>query len=175
MSTLNSSLFKTILAQVLECKTSFAIWKTLPNLFAAKSLSLVIQTQFQLVTLKKGSESISDYYAKAKSLASTLGVIGHPLSDQEFSIYLLDGHGTDYESIVTSITTHLDSLSPHQIYSYLLNHEAHLTHQTQSLLSGSSISANTTITNSGSILGPSVNHGCKGRNGGRGYSGSRIG
>lgn len=117
-----------------------------------------MHTQFQLATLKKGSESISDYYKKAKTLASSLGAVGHSLSDQEFSIYLLAGLGTDYESLVTSLTTKPDPLSPHQLYRYLLNHESRLSHQTQSLFSGTNLVAhNTTVW---SPTAPSSGWGC---------------
>lgn len=85
-------------------------------------------TQFQLATLKKGSESISECYHKATPLAASLGVVGHPLSSSQFSIYLLARLGSDYKSVVTAITTRPNLLSSHQIYSYLLNHESRLTH-----------------------------------------------
>lgn len=71
--------------------------------------------------------------------------------DSELSIYLLASLGTEYESLVTSITTHPDSLSPHQIFSFLLNHESQLVHQTQSLLSGTPLTAHNTTKTMNSI------------------------
>ncbi|KAF5466071.1 hypothetical protein F2P56_016028 [Juglans regia] len=144
VSTINSSLSDSVLAQVLDCSTSCEVWTTLQNLFAAKSSAHLIHTKYQLATLKKGAESITDYYNKARSLASTLSAAGRPLDDSELAIYLLAGLGTDYESLVTSLTTRPDALSPHQLFSYLLNHESRLSHQTQSLLSGTTIAAHNT-------------------------------
>ncbi|KAA8535598.1 hypothetical protein F0562_030601 [Nyssa sinensis] len=104
------------------------------------------RTQFQLATLKKGSETISDYFHNTTTLSSTLSAAGHPLSHSEFNIYLFVGLGSDYESIVTSITTRPETLSSAQVFSYLLNHESRLAHQIHSLLSASLISTNSTVT-----------------------------
>lgn len=71
---------------------------------------------------------MTTYYNKIHSLASTLVAAGHPLDDSKLAIYLLAGLGSNYESLVTSLTIHPDSLSPYQIYSYLLNHESRLSH-----------------------------------------------
>ncbi|KAF5463307.1 hypothetical protein F2P56_019229 [Juglans regia] len=144
LSALNSTLSESVLNQVLECKTAQQVWQTLQNLFTAQSSAHIMHTHFQLATLKKGSESITEYYNKAKSLAATLGAASHTPSDQEFTIYLLAGLGSDYESLVTSLTTRPNPLTPHQIYSFLLNHESRLSHQTNSLLSGMTITANNT-------------------------------
>lgn len=103
-----------------------------------------MQTQFQLATLRKESDSITEYFHKTISLATTLGAACQPLSSSEFIIYLLAGLGNDYESLVTSMTTRPDPLSTLQVFSYLLNHESRLAHQTNILLSGSRLAAHTT-------------------------------
>ncbi|KAF5464007.1 hypothetical protein F2P56_014123 [Juglans regia] len=128
ISALYSSLTDTILAQIVDCPTSHEIWSTLNNLYSAQSTAHLMQTRYQLATLKKGSDSVSTYFHKAKSLASSLSSAGHPLSSHEFIIYVLTGLSPDYESVVSSITTRPEPLSSSQVYSYLLNHESRLTH-----------------------------------------------
>ncbi|KAF5458545.1 hypothetical protein F2P56_022568 [Juglans regia] len=54
VSTINASLSDIILAQVLNCSTSFDVWSTLQPMFLAQSLAHIMQTQFQLATLKNG-------------------------------------------------------------------------------------------------------------------------
>lgn len=105
-----------------------------------------MQTKFQLATLKNAFATITKYFNKATSLSSSLNAAGHPLTLSKFTIYLLAILGSYYESIVKSITTRPNPLSSSQIFSYLLNHESCLTHQTHSLLTASSISVNSTIT-----------------------------
>ncbi|KAF5465900.1 hypothetical protein F2P56_015863 [Juglans regia] len=180
ISAINSSLAESVLAQVLDCTSSAELWSTLQSLFSAKSTTHVFHTQYQLATLKKGSESITEYFNKAKALASSLGVGGHALSDSQFSVFLLAGLGTEYESLITSLTTRPDPISIHQLYSFLLNHESRLAHQSTSLLSGTTFAANST-----SAPRPPVNSsaphgrgnfrgGRRGRNGFRGaFSGPR--
>ncbi|KAF5442908.1 hypothetical protein F2P56_035516 [Juglans regia] len=177
ISAINSSLSESVLTQVLDCTTSQQVWSTLQNLYSAQSSAHLMNTQFQLATLKKGAESITEYYNKAKNLSSQLDAAGHSLLDSEFTIFLLAGLGTDYESLVTSLTTRPDPLTPHQLYSYLLNHESRLSHQTNSLLSNTSISANNTAIRppSSPRRGRSNNFrgGRRGRGFGRGNTSSR--
>lgn len=104
-----------------------------------------MQTKLQFTTLKKGSSTITKYFNKATSLSSSLNVAGHPLSPFEFTIFLLADLGSDYESIVTSISTRHDPLSSYHVFSYLLNQESCLAHQTHSLLSANPIYVNFTI------------------------------
>lgn len=92
-----------------------------------------MQLQFQLAILKKGSDSIVDYYQKVKLLSDVLAIASKTLSLIEFIRYLLDGLGSNFELVVTSIITQVDSLSPPQVYSHLLTHEVHLTHQLTNL------------------------------------------
>lgn len=78
------------------------------DLFAAQSIAHVMQTQYQLATLRKGAEPITTYFYKAKWLADTLSAIGKVLFNSKFSIYLLASLGNDYESLVNSLTTRPD-------------------------------------------------------------------
>lgn len=58
--------------------------------FPARLYAHMMHTRYQPTTLKKGSDSITEYYNKARALASSLGTIGKPLSPSEFSVFLLD-------------------------------------------------------------------------------------
>lgn len=95
------------------CTTSHEVWTTLQNLFLAQSLTHVMQMRYQLVSLKKAAGTITKYFHKAKTLAACLGAAGKTLSPSEFSVYILVGLSTDYDSLVTSLRTRLDALSPH--------------------------------------------------------------
>lgn len=111
MSAIYSSLTETVLSQILDCSTSQQIWETLHELHSAQSTAHLMHTKFQLATLKKGSDSISTYFQKAKALSASLNAAGYPLLDSEFIIYFLTGLSSDFESVVSSITTRPDPLS----------------------------------------------------------------
>lgn len=99
---------------------------------------------YQLATLKKWAESVVEFYEKAKLLFDTLDISGKTLSFVEFIIYLLAGLESDFESVVTSVTTRVDPLSPSQVYNHLLTHEVQLLHHTHHLTSSLEFSANAT-------------------------------
>lgn len=160
ISTINTSLSDSVLPQVLSCTTSHEIWTTLNNLFAAQSSSHILQMKYQLITMKKGSDSITKYFHKATSMAITLGAARQPFSSSEFTIYLLASLGLDYESLVTSLTTRPDPLYTPQIYDYLLNHGSLLSHQRNSLLFGSSLTPHNTTTQASPSLNFYPGSGC---------------
>ena len=47
---------------------------------------------------KKLNDSATVYYNKVKALADTLSSIGQPLTDSEFTTYLLNGLDEEYDS-----------------------------------------------------------------------------
>ncbi|KAB1213363.1 Retrovirus-related Pol polyprotein from transposon TNT 1-94 [Morella rubra] len=135
LSALISSLSENIIAQVIGLPTSRSIWLALESLFASRTQARLGQLHFQLATLKKGFENITDYFCKTKLLADTMAAAGKPLSAPKFNSYLLAGLGTEFDSLVTSVTTRLDPPSSEELYSHLITHEARLNHQAVSLLS----------------------------------------
>lgn len=76
LSALISSLSENLIAQVIGLTTSQAVWVALERLFASKTQARLGQLQFQLATLKKGSDSVTDFFQKTKLLADTLAAAG---------------------------------------------------------------------------------------------------
>ncbi|KAF5442297.1 hypothetical protein F2P56_034969 [Juglans regia] len=75
-----------------------------------------------------------------KLIMSTLNA---SLSDSVLG-QVLDCLGTEYESLVTSLTTCVDTISSRQLYSYLLNHESRISYQTHNLLANTFLAAHNT-------------------------------
>jgi hypothetical protein len=67
--------------------------------------------------------SIAEYFRMVKSLADTLAVIGKRLEDDEVISYLLGGLGSEYESLVISLTTRNDVFTINDVYAHMLSHE----------------------------------------------------
>ena len=59
-------------------------------------------------------------------MAQTLAAIGEPIKDSELLSYILGGLGVEYESLVTSISTHIEPVLLDDLYSHLLIHEQRL-------------------------------------------------
>lgn len=87
MSILTASLSEPVLAQIIECSTAADIWSTLHELFAARSSAQVVHTRLQLASLKKGGESVTEFFNKAKGLVSLLAGARQSVSDEEFSTF----------------------------------------------------------------------------------------
>lgn len=102
---LTSSLTESILAQVIDCNTSTQIWSNLYDLFSARSSAHIVHTRIQLASLKKGSETVSEFFNRGKSLSTMLAAADQGIFDTEFATYLLAELTSDYDSIVTSLST----------------------------------------------------------------------
>jgi hypothetical protein len=81
------------------------------------------QIYFQLATVKKGNDSITEYFQTIKTLSETLAVAGQPLNDFESVSFLLKDLGSKHDPFVTSVTMRVDPLSINELYGHLLVHE----------------------------------------------------
>jgi hypothetical protein len=95
-------------------------------MFASQARARVMQIYFQFATVKKGSNSITEYFQTIKTLSDTLAAAGQPLNDFESVSFLLKGLGSEYDPFVTSVTTRVDPLSIDELYGHLLAHEMRL-------------------------------------------------
>ncbi|KAL8153881.1 hypothetical protein V2J09_011641 [Rumex salicifolius] len=121
MAVLTSSLHQDVLAQVVDYTTAAEVWNTLHDLYASHTSTQVVDNRIALTSLKKGRDTNSAFYTKAKIFASSLAFTGHPLSHAEFTSYLLAGLGLEYNSVVASQTSQPKLPPSTHILSHLLN------------------------------------------------------
>uniref|UniRef100_A0A2N9GMC7 Uncharacterized protein n=1 Tax=Fagus sylvatica TaxID=28930 RepID=A0A2N9GMC7_FAGSY len=169
LSALISSLSETVLAHVVNCRTSRDVWLCLEKMFTSQSRARQMQLHHQISTLKKGDSSIADYFHKFTTLADTLAAIEHPLSDYQLVSFFMSGLGSEYDLMVASIQTHSRPYNLDDLYGLFLSHELRIA-QNQPTVDLSHASANY-ATNSSSHR--SNNNG--GRGGGRNNYGSGRG
>lgn len=86
-----------------DASTSYQVWDTLRRYFAAQSVVNEANLRFQLYSLDRGSESVSQYMQGAKRISDTLATIGQSISSKELVTCILRGLGPDYHTIVTTI------------------------------------------------------------------------
>jgi hypothetical protein len=145
VSDLLSSMSEDILRDMVDVKSSKAVWDKLQQQFASTTCARTVQICVELVTTKKRDLSVADYFHKIKGLATDLVVADMALNDEETITYLLAGLGLDYDSFITSMTTK-GSLTLDDVYAFLILmvHEPHqLQHQVElQLNTGSSSSVN---------------------------------
>uniref|UniRef100_A0A2N9FJE8 CCHC-type domain-containing protein n=1 Tax=Fagus sylvatica TaxID=28930 RepID=A0A2N9FJE8_FAGSY len=98
LSALISSLSENILAHVVKCSTSRDVWLTLERMFTSHTCARIM----------------------FMNLADTLAVVDHPLNDVEMISFLLAGLGSEYDSFVTSVNTHVEPLSLEDLASQIM-------------------------------------------------------
>ncbi|KAL5561469.1 hypothetical protein UlMin_031216 [Ulmus minor] len=117
------------MAQIVGHTTSSSAWKALEKIFSSSSRARLMQLRLQLQTTKKTSISMIDFIMKIKSLCDNLVAIGEPVTDQDQIINLLAGLGSDYNAVVTSISTRDNQLTLEDVHSLLLTFEHRLEQQ----------------------------------------------
>lgn len=123
---INATLSPTVLAHVACLKTTRDAWIALEKRFTSLSRSHIIQLKTQLQSIKKGSQSISEYIQRIKHLAENLDVVLCPVDDEDLIIHTLNGLPSDYGPFKTSIRTRYSPISLEELHVLLLCEELSL-------------------------------------------------
>ncbi|KAJ1691116.1 hypothetical protein LUZ63_015271 [Rhynchospora breviuscula] len=106
--------------------TSFDLWNTLLHIFTSSSRSRITDLKRQLQFTTKGAQSCDEFDQHMRRLSDELAFIGAPVPDDELVSYTLNGLGSDFLPIITSVTTRGDSPTFAEIDGLLLTHESYL-------------------------------------------------
>ncbi|KAH9722711.1 Disease resistance-like protein DSC1 [Citrus sinensis] len=126
LSWLLSTLSEGILSLVINCESSFSVWKALEKKFGVQSEARVLQLIYELNTLKNESLSIEDYCVKMKAIADKLASAGSSITEKDLMLTILNGLGlgSGYRDIATFITG--SRMEFDNAYALLLTHETRL-------------------------------------------------
>ena len=53
--------------------------------------------------IKKGNQTVQEYLHTVKALANEISLIDHPLADDDFTLYILNGLASDFREIAAPI------------------------------------------------------------------------
>ena len=95
-------------------------WHTLEKALPSLSNSHTMQLHGSFQALRQGDSSVSIYMQQAKSLFDELAAVNHPMSFEDFNIYVFHD---EFKDLVTSLITKTKSLSYVDLHSNLLTHE----------------------------------------------------
>jgi hypothetical protein len=126
LSAIQGSLSEGVAGLYLFAATSRDAWTTLEHAFAQVSTSRSMAIRSKLHEIKKLDSSATTYFNKIKVLADTLTSIGQPLRDEEFAGYVLKGLDQEYDSLHEAVHNATTPMTPHELYSRLLNTEQHV-------------------------------------------------
>jgi hypothetical protein len=85
-----------------------------------------MQLSMQLAMLKMQELSAMNYFSRVKGITNNLAAAKEPLHNDEIIAYLLTGLPEQYDSLVTSVTTHTEPISLSDVYTNLLSFEMRL-------------------------------------------------
>ena len=135
-----------MLASIIGCKTSAAIWSVIQEHFSQKSVANSSLYRKRLTSLVRGTRPISEYLQEAKSIADALAAIGEPVSKKDLVNAVLGGLGSDFDMLVIAIESFDTPPLFSTLRSRLLNFEAR--HKTTTQPTPSAFLASQTLTTS---------------------------
>ena len=111
-----SNMSKEILGQVNQEITVSGAWRALEKMFSSFSRARVISTRMALATATKGTNSISEYFGRMKTLADEMASAGRKLEDEELVSYILTGLDLDFDPVVLAVTARVEPISVAELY-----------------------------------------------------------
>jgi hypothetical protein len=107
-------------------KTSHEAWTALTRLYAGKSRTRVMQLKEDLTLSNRGSRTVTEFLQGIKVIADELAIIDHPVSDDDLTLYILNGLGIEFREIAAPIRARETSLKFEEIHDLLVSHENYL-------------------------------------------------
>ncbi|GFY87730.1 hypothetical protein Acr_05g0013690 [Actinidia rufa] len=126
LSAILASTSPTITPLIATAKTSHEAWNKLKMLYASRSRTRAMQLKEELTLIQRGNRSISDYLHAVKALADEIAIIDHSISDDDLTLYVLNGLGPDFREIVAPIRAREKSLGFEELHDLLVGHESYL-------------------------------------------------
>ena len=121
-----AGVLESVVFHIANAEMSMEAWKTLTRLYASRSRTRVMQLKEDLTLLQRGSQSITEFLHSVKNIADELALIDAPVTNDDLTLYILNGLGLEYREIVAPIRTRATSLTFEELHDLLLGHERYL-------------------------------------------------
>uniref|UniRef100_A0A2N9JAD8 Integrase catalytic domain-containing protein n=1 Tax=Fagus sylvatica TaxID=28930 RepID=A0A2N9JAD8_FAGSY len=105
VSIISTTLSEPMLASIIGCKTSAAIWSVIQEHFSQKSIANSSLYCKRLINLVRGTRPISKYLQEAKSTVDAFAAIGEPVSNKDLVNVVLGGLGSDFDMLIAPTHT----------------------------------------------------------------------
>jgi hypothetical protein len=126
LSAILASTSPTITPLITSSKTSYEAWKKLHHMYASKSRTYAMQLKEELTLIQLGNRSIHSYLHAMKALTDKIALIDHPISDDDITLYILNGLGANFREIAAPIRARETSLTFKELYDILVRHNSYL-------------------------------------------------
>ena len=95
-------------------------------MYASISQMRAMQFKEEITLIKRKNRLILEYLHAVKALADKITLIDHPISDDDLTLYILNGLIFDFRDITASIRKRGKSLSFEELYDLLVGHDSYL-------------------------------------------------
>ena len=95
--------------------------KKLKTLYVSRSRTRATQLKEELTLIQWGDRLITEYLYAVKALADEITIIGHSISDDDLTLYVLNGLGPDFQEIVDCIRAWESSLAFEELHDFWLD------------------------------------------------------
>ncbi|XP_034686678.1 uncharacterized protein LOC117915225 [Vitis riparia] len=126
LSAIFASTSPTITSLIATAKTSYDAWKKLSTMYASKSRTRAMQLKEELTLIQRGNRPILEYLHAIKGLADEIALNDHPISDDDITLYVLNGLGPEFREIAAPIRAREKSLAFEELHDLLIGHENYL-------------------------------------------------
>ncbi|XP_041020426.1 uncharacterized protein LOC121262057 [Juglans microcarpa x Juglans regia] len=116
----------TITPLLTSCKTSQQAWSALTRLYAGKSRTCAMQLKEDLTLSTSGSRFVTKFLQSIKMIADELAIIDHPVSDDDLTLYILNGLGPEFREITAPIRARETSMKFGELHNLLVGHENYI-------------------------------------------------
>ncbi|KAF5451716.1 hypothetical protein F2P56_026801 [Juglans regia] len=121
-----SSVSETVMPLIAMTTMSCAAWQHFARLFASKSQARIMQLKEDLTLIQWGSCTVSKFLHAVKVIADELSLIDAPVSDDDLTLYVLNGLGSKFRDMVAPIRTQETALSFAELHDLLIGHEHYI-------------------------------------------------
>ncbi|RVX08300.1 Retrovirus-related Pol polyprotein from transposon RE1 [Vitis vinifera] len=101
-------------------------WQHLAHLFVSKSQARIMQLKEDLTLIQQGSCTMSEFLHAVKVIVDELSLIDAPVSDDDLTLYVLNGLGLEFRDMVVPIRTRETGLSFAELHDLLIGHEHYI-------------------------------------------------
>ncbi|KAF5481757.1 hypothetical protein F2P56_002385 [Juglans regia] len=121
-----ASISEAVMPLIAMTTTSRDAWQYLARLFARKSRARIMQLKEDLTLIQWGTRTVSEFLHAVKVIADELSLIDAPVLDDDLTLYVLNGLGSEFRDMVAPIRMRETALSFAELHDLLIGHEHYL-------------------------------------------------
>ena len=122
-SLISSTLSPSAISLVMGQTTASGIWKIIVNRYTSVSRSSIVNLKRELNSIKKNSDSVTEYLQKIKEARDRLVSVGVNIDDEEILHIVLQGLSSDFHSFTSAMLTKNELVSFEELHTLMKTEE----------------------------------------------------